>query len=218
MKEIDEKFFKGKLEKRKVEDCLNEGEKIIWRDKPNKVSYFFKETWGFLISLFFWYFFLSLMFVSILTNFKKNIIFVIVCIIFFIVPIAMLIFQIVKLNKKAKDTEYVITNKRVLIFKVKIGKIENSIDFKEFSSITTKQQGMNKIFKVGDIYIKGKKDRIVFFDLKNSEFVYQKLNLILEKKEKAENIYQNEIICAYCGASYKPGERCPNCGAKEGKE
>lgn len=218
MKEIDEKFFKGKLEKRKVEDCLNEGEKIIWRDKPNKVSYFFKETYGVLISLFFWYFFLSLIFASVLTNFKENIIFVIVCIIFFIVPIAMLIFQIVKLNKKAKDTEYVITNKRVLIFKVKIGKIESSIDFKEFSSVTTKQQGMNKIFKVGDVYIKGKKDRIVFFDLKNSEFVYQKLNLILEKKEKAENIYQNEIVCAYCGASYKSGERCPNCGAKEGKE
>lgn len=218
MKEIDEKFFKGKLEKRKVEDCLNEGEKIIWRDKPNKVSYFFKETYGFLISLFFWYFFLSLMFASVLTNLKKNIIFIIVCIIFFIVPIAVLIFQIVKLNKKAKDTQYVITNKRVLIFKVKSGKIESSIDFKEFSSVTTKQHGMNKIFKVGDVYIKGKKNRIVFFDLKNSEFVCQKLDLILEKKEKAENIYQNEIVCAYCGASYKTGERCPNCGAKEGKE
>lgn len=84
MKEIDENFFKGKLEKRKVEDYLNKGEKIIWQDKPNKVSYFFKETYGFLISLFFWYFFLSLMFVSVLTTFEKNIILMIACIVFFL--------------------------------------------------------------------------------------------------------------------------------------
>lgn len=128
----------------------------------------------------------------------------------------MLIFQIVNLNKKAKDTQYVITNKRILIFKVKSGKIESSIDFKDLSNISIKQQGMNKLFKVGDVYIKGKKDRIVFFDLKNSEFVYQKLSLILEKKEN--DLYKNKTVCKYCGASYEIGQRCPNCGAKEESE
>lgn len=116
--------------------------------------------------------------------------------------------------------EYIITNKRVLEIRGTVRYIYASIKLNEIEDAQLDKKFIDKILKVGDIYVSSKENKIVLFDVTDSEFVVAKLLQLVSSPEKSkrEEFYENSHECAHCGTYYDSNKsKCPSCGAPIGR-
>ena len=121
--------------------------------------------------------------------------------------------------------QYVITNKRIMEIRgtthLYIG---TEVLIADMTGTTLKKSFIDKMLKVGDIYITGKKQKnVVLFDIPNSEFIFNKVEKLcssaFDTNTKKSSFYDNNHECLHCGTYFDAGKnKCPSCGAPTDKQ
>lgn len=189
MKTINENYFKNSKTENKqltaIEDIVEKNEQILWRGKPKKSAYiwsaFFKMFPIALIWLLFDGFFIFMMFKT--GAFVDVPPFLPVVLIgffaFHLAPVWIWLGNILTANLQHKNIEYVFTNKRIIIKSGIIGIDFQNVYYSEIESVNLRVGLIDKILKVGDIYIKSKDGAKVLFDIADPYFITQKLQQIV---------------------------------------
>lgn len=186
MKHIDENYFRNdKKSFCTLEDVLNENERILWRGKPKKKAYvlnaFFKMfPFAFIWLLFDGAFIGAFLFVGSKGNIPP---FAIVMLVAFfaihLLPVWIWLVNIVTANKQHKNLEYAFTDKRIVIKSGVIGIDFKNIYYSDIQSVNLKVGIIDRILKVGDVYVKSASGADVLFDIDDPYFITQKLQTIV---------------------------------------
>ncbi len=171
---IDEKYFyDNSLQSNSVEDVLNDDEKVLWRGKPNAKSYVLAAMLKMLPIAIIWLIFDGAFIVGISIGMSHGQIplsllgFIIPFFLLHLMPVWMWIINTVKAFKEVKNIEYAITDRRVIIRSGVIGIDFKFVNYTEIDSVNIKVGFIDKIFKVGDIYINSSVNSAVLWDVSN---------------------------------------------------
>lgn len=199
MKKINEKYFINKdkdYSKQSIESVLLDDEKILWKDKPRLLSFvlsaIFKQLVFVIVFLGF-----DIVFLTLLFNFVPNIpmpvlIFIIVFFVLHLIPVWIWIYGIVSAFKRQKLEEYAFTDRRIIVKKGFIGSKIDSIYYTSLDSVNLKVGIIEKMCKVGDIYIVSEGKNIVLEDIKDPYFISQRLQAIA-MDIKSDIIFPNAL-------------------------
>lgn len=189
MKEIDETYFYNNpdpMKKNALEDVLLEDERILLKLKPNKKafmweSFFAKGLPMVLLWAGFDGLFLYLIFSGTLPIEEAMPFFIPMIIIFFalhLLPVWLFIAGAIKRVAGYKNIEYAFTNKRILIRTGLVGIDFKSIYYSEITGVNVRVGILDRLFRVGDIYITAKDQRAVIDDINNPYFYMSKIQEI----------------------------------------
>lgn len=196
---IDENYFKtdNPMKQNSVEDILSKDEKILQRLKPNKrvllLESIFKGLPVVLLWVAFDTFFIVMMIVT--GAFKENPGLIPAVIAFFalhLLPLWLYILNIIKTMAGAKNIEYVFTDKRIIIRSGVIGIDFKNIYYTDVQGINCKVGIFDRMFKVGDLYIKALNQSAVLMNIETPYFYLQKLQKIT-LDIKADIQYPNDL-------------------------
>lgn len=185
MKKIDEKYFinpKGDVNKTRIEDSLEEDEKILWQGKPLRKSFLLNSFIKLLPFAIIWLG-VDVFFIVMLCSFTSEIptpLIIFLCFFFLIhlLPVWIWIYNVISASKRQKIEEYAFTNKRILVKQGFIGSTIISVFYSSIDSVNLKVGVIEKICHVGDIYIVSKNQKIVLEDINDPLFITQKLQAI----------------------------------------
>ncbi|MCM1534217.1 MAG: PH domain-containing protein [Corallococcus sp.] len=171
---IDEKYFyENSMQKNNIDDVLNTDEKVLWRGKPNAKSYVLAAMLKMLPIAIIWLIFDGTFLFFIFTGMSRGQIplgflaFIIPFFLLHLTPVWIWIANTVKAFKEVKNLEYAITDRRIIIRSGMIGIDFKFIDYSEIDSVNVKVGLIDKIFKVGDIYINSSVNSGVLWDVAN---------------------------------------------------
>lgn len=224
--EIDEKYFqnndKDNVKDVKFEDRLKRNEKILWKSSPKKISYALSKTIGFMVFALIWLLFdIGFLIVLFSLDHVPNQVFygLIPFFILHLIPVWACIGGFIKNYKYLSNCVYYITNFRVVAKSGMKGQVNFDIPLSEIAGVQLKENLLDMMYGVGDIYINGKNSSAVLFDIHDSKFVYSRLEQIVndfknKNDENIESVYKKPQICEYCGSHYSSEtKKCPICGA-----
>lgn len=185
MKKIDENYFKvdDSMKKNTIEDILENGENVLWRERPNKKAHIWSKFFTALPMALLWLVFDVTFIVLFLTNADKETImdlglFFIVFFSMHLIPVWVWIGGTIRAFVEYKNIEYAFTEKRIIIRSGIIGIDFKNVYYTDIQSVNLKVGLTDKLFKVGDIYIKSDNESIVLFDIKNPYHITSKLQKI----------------------------------------
>ena len=196
---IDENYFKtdNPMKQNSVEDILSKDEKILQRLKPNKRVLLLESVFKGLPVVLLWVafdtFFIVMMIVT--GAFKENPGLIPAVIAFFtlhLLPLWLYILNIIKTMAGAKNIEYVFTDKRIIIRSGVIGIDFKNIYYTDVQGINCKVGIFDRMFKVGDLYIKALNQSAVLMNIETPYFYLQKLQKIT-LDIKADIQYPNDL-------------------------
>lgn len=171
---IDEKYFyDNALQKNNIDDVLNNDEKVLWRGKPNAKSYVLAAMLKMLPIAIIWIIFDGAFIVGISIGMTRGDIplgvlgFVIPFFLLHLTPVWVWIANTVKAVKEVKNLEYAVTDRRIIIRSGMIGIDFKFVNYTEIDSVNIKVGLIDKIFKVGDIYINSSVNSAVLWDVEN---------------------------------------------------
>ncbi|MBQ4268349.1 MAG: PH domain-containing protein [Clostridia bacterium] len=186
MKRIDEKFFQNdKKSFQTIEDVLNENERVLWRGKPKKKAYLLNAFFKMFPFAFIWLLFDGAFIGAFLFAGSKGHIpaFAIVMLIAFfaihLLPVWIWLANIITASKQHKNLEYAFTDKRIVIKSGVIGIDFKNIYYSDIQSVNLKVGIIDRILKVGDVYVKSASGADVLFDIDDPYFITQKLQTIV---------------------------------------
>lgn len=164
MSGLNENFFKIDESKdyREIDCILAEGEQVLWRGKPKKSAFI-------LVIIGMCVFFL-----------------------FHLLPVWIWISHVITANRQHKNLEYAFTDKRIVVKSGIVGIDFKNIYYADITSVNLKVGLIDRICKVGDIYIKGKESAAVLYDLENCYFIVNKLQeIVLDLK--TDTYFPNDL-------------------------
>lgn len=171
---IDEKYFcENAMQKNNIDDVVNSDEKILWRGKPNAKSYVLAAMLKMLPIAIIWIIFDGVFIVGISLGMAHGQIplgilgFVIPFFLLHLTPVWIWIANTVKAFKEVKNLEYAVTDKRIIIRSGLIGIDFKFVNYTEIDSVNIKVGLIDKLFKVGDIYINSSVNSAVLWDVEN---------------------------------------------------
>lgn len=191
MKKIDENFFKnntgGSGEIKTIDEIVGNDEQILWRGKPKKSAFILGNALSMfpivLIWLLFDGFFIGLLISQGGQIPKQMIIFMCIFFAFHLMPVWIWISKIVTANKRHKNLEYAFTNKRVIIKSGIVAIDFQNLYYSDIDSVNVKVGLVDKILKVGDIYVKTGSQSQVISDVENPYFLTKRLQeIVLDMK------------------------------------
>ena len=158
-----------------AKSILTEGEELLWQDKPSKGAYilnkiFEKKLTYIIMCIIVGIIGLISIFSSEMEMKERIIVLVVLAIIMF--PVWIRLSKIALASKEWKKTEYVVTNKRIV---VKTGIIKtryNSLFYSKIKNVDLSVGVIDRILRVGDISIMTEEDIEWFYDIKNAVKVY----------------------------------------------
>ncbi|MBQ7885211.1 MAG: PH domain-containing protein [Clostridia bacterium] len=187
MKKIDEKYFintnAGGYEK--IEDIIGADEQVLWRGKPKKSAYMLSTILKMMPVALLWLAFDSFFIISMFASDALTeaplgvVIFLIAFFAIHLAPVWIWVGNIVTSTRQYKNLEYVFTNKRIIIKSGIIGIDFQNIYYPDIISINLKVGLIDKMLKVGDVYINSASGAKVLFDINDPYFVTQKLQEIV---------------------------------------
>ena len=170
--QIDERYFyDNAMQKNTIDDVLDGNEKVLWRGAPNSKSYIGASVLKMLPIALIWLIFDSTFIVFISIGMSQGQIplavlgFVIPFFILHLTPVWIWLANTIKAIKEVRNLEYAITDKRVIIRSGVIGIDFKFILYTEIDSVNVKVGLIDKIFKVGDIYINASVNSGVLWDV-----------------------------------------------------
>ncbi len=187
MKRIDENYFKindeESMKKNSIEDVLAEGEQILWREKPNKKAYVWSHILPLMPIALIWLIFDAFFIVMMVSSGAMDeggqfVIFIILFFILHLAPVWLWLINIIRGFKGHKNVEYAFTDKRIIIKSGIIGIDFKNIYYSDVDSVNVKVGMIDRILKVGDIYIKSDGKASVIYDIKNPYEITSKLQKI----------------------------------------
>lgn len=186
MAKLDENYFKidpSGRDLKNIEDVIGSDEQILWSGKPKKRAYlinaFTKMLPIALIWLLFDGAFIGLMIGTmdeIPTSVKT---FMTVFFLFHLMPVWIWLSNVLTANRQHENLEYAFTNKRIIIKSGIIGIDFKNIYYSEIDSVNLRVGLVDRIEKVGDIYIKSIGGANVLYDLENPYTLAEKLQKIV---------------------------------------
>ena len=189
MKKINENYFKNSKNTNssatEIKDILNKDEQILWQGKPKKNAYILGSIFTmFPIGIVWLLFDGGFIATMIATGALKQmpigmLIGIIAFFAFHLLPVWIWLGHIITANRNYKNLEYAFTNKRIIIKSGIIGIDFKNIYYSEIESVNLKVGLFDKLFKVGDIYIKSNNQSQVLFDIEDPYFITQKLQEIV---------------------------------------
>ncbi len=193
MSKLNENYFKVSEDDnkyREIESILSEGERVLWRGKPKKSAF----VWGRVLSMLpvalLWLLFDGA-FIAVLCLFGGElptpvIIGIAVFFLFHLLPVWIWISHVVTANRQHKNLEYAFTDKRIIIKSGIIGIDFKNIYYADVGSVNVKVGLIDRLCKVGDIYIKSREGASVLYDIENCYFITNKLQeIVLDLKMDA---------------------------------
>lgn len=186
MAKLDENYFKidpSGRDLKNIEDVIGSDEQILWSGKPKKraflINAFTKMLPIALIWLLFDGAFIGLMIGTmdeIPTSVKT---FMVVFFLFHLMPVWIWLSNVLTANRQHENLEYAFTNKRIIIKSGIIGIDFKNIYYSEIDSVNLRVGLVDRIEKVGDIYIKSIGGANVLYDLENPYTLAEKLQKIV---------------------------------------
>lgn len=199
MKKISEDYFIKKNDvdyNPTIESTLSQDEKILWHAKPKKSS--------FVLNAFFKFFFVALIWlvidvtaITLICIYAKNlpwfaILFLVIFFLIHLIPFWIWIANIVTVSRRQKLEEYAFTDRRIIIKKGFIGANMQSILYSSITSVNIRIGIVERMCKVGDIYIVAGKDKYIIEDISDPYFIYEKLQKIANDI-KSDILYPNSL-------------------------
>ena len=174
MANIDQDYFQldENIKQNKIEDILTEGETVLVRLQPHRKTYVLESIFkGLPLALVWLGFDAFFIFMIITQNVAANIggWFIPFMILFFgihLIPVWLFIYNLIKNLAGYKNLEYVFTDKRIIIRSGVIGVDFKFIYYEEIQSVLVKVGIFDRLFKVGDLYIKTESQTGVIEDIK----------------------------------------------------
>ena len=158
--QIDERYFyENSMQKNNIDDVVDSNERVLWRGHPNAKSYVLAAMVKMLPIALVWMIFDGAFIVFISIGMKSGDIplavlgFVIPFFLLHLTPVWVWIGRTVKAAREVRNLEYAITDKRIIIRSGMIGIDFKFINYAEIDSVNVKVGFIDKIFRVGDIYI-----------------------------------------------------------------
>lgn len=196
---IDENYFKidNPMKQNKVEDILSEDEQILQRLSPNRKVFILEAIFKGLPVALLWGAF-DAFFIIMMINahaFDDNLPLLIGVIAFFafhLLPLWMYIVSVVRNIAGFKNIEYVFTNQRIIVKSGLIGIDFKNIYYTAIEGINCKVGIFDRMFKVGDLYIKAHDQSVVLMDITTPYFYLEKLQKITVDI-KADIQYPNDL-------------------------
>lgn len=185
MAKYNEKNFyvDEQMRNNKIEDFLNEDEQILWRAKPKKSAFIWSKILNMLPFALIWLAFDGA-FIGLMVSFDLFssmpvglIIFLVVFFLFHLTPFWIWLSNVITATAQHKNIEYAFTDKRIIIRTGIIVDIQN-IFYMDIQSVNLKVGLIDRMLKVGDIYITTKLNTIVLWDLENPYMIVNKLQKI----------------------------------------
>ena len=170
--QIDERYFMDNaLQKNSIEDVVNSDEKVLWRGKPNANSYILANMFKMLPIALIWLIFDGTFIYFLAQGMASGS--VPLSILWFIVPFFLLhltpvwlwLGKTIKAAREVRNMEYAITDKRIIIRSGMIGIDFKFINYTEIDSVNVKVGLIDRIFRVGDIYINSSVNSGVLWDV-----------------------------------------------------
>lgn len=197
MKKIDENYFIKDNDvnyEQTIDASLYPGEKILWRAKPNKKCYYANSWFKYIFIGAIWLIFDGAFIVVTLVNIKNipsfAIFGLVIFFVFHLLPVWLCISSVITARRRWKLEEYAFTDTRILIHRGIIGTNIISIGYDSITSVNIKIGFMERMYKVGDIYIVSNGQTNVFQDIEDPYFIYGRLQKIANDI-KTDIIYPN---------------------------
>ena len=196
---IDENYFKtnNPMKQNKIEDILSEDEIILQRLLPNRkvllLEALFKGLPFVLLWVAFDAFFIFMMIANNVLEQQPFMLWVMIGFFaFHLMPLWLYILNIIRTMAGAKNIEYVFTNRRIIIRSGVIGIDFKNIYYSDVEGINCKVGIFDRMFKVGDLYIKAHDQSAVLMNIEQPYFFLKKLQRItLDIKTDIE--YPNDL-------------------------
>ena len=199
MKKVDDKYFikpEKDYSEQTIESVLAEDEKILWKDKPRRLSFVLSAILKMapiaIVWLGFDIFFICVMVSSMGAIPSGLIAFIVIFFAFHLIPVWMWIYSILSASRRQKLEEYAFTNLRIIIKRGFIGSEIKSIYYSSLNSVNLKVGIIEKLCKVGDIYLVANNEKIILEDVKDPYFISKKLQKIA-LDIKTDIIYPNDL-------------------------
>ena len=172
--QIDERYFyENAMQKNSIDDVVDSNEKVLWRGKPNAKSYVLAAMVKMMPIALIWLVFDSTFIVVIAKGMKDGNIplailgFIVPFFLLHLTPVWMWIGKTVKAAREVRNLEYAITNKRIIIRSGVVGIDFKFINYTEIDSVNVKVGIIDRIFRVGDIYINSSVNAGVLWDIED---------------------------------------------------
>ena len=196
---IDENYFKtnNPMKQNKIEDILSEDEIILQRLLPNRKVFLLEALFKGLPFVLLWVafdaFFIFMMIANNVLEQQPFMLWVMIGIFaFHLMPLWLYILNIIRTMAGAKNIEYVFTNRRIIIRSGVIGIDFKNIYYSDVEGINCKVGIFDRMFKVGDLYIKAHDQSAVLMNIEQPYFFLEKLQRItLDIKTDIE--YPNDL-------------------------
>jgi len=182
---IEKNFYNNYNSGNSLERMLAVGETILWKGKPKKNAFVINSILPMMPVAIIWLAFDS---IFVLASFAQGIplgvrIGMWAFLALHLFPFWAWVASIITANKRYKNIEYAITDRRILIKSGFVGIDYQSINYKDINGVHINVGLMDKLLKVGDIYIdtpnKFKKTPNAILDIEDCYDVYTKLQKII---------------------------------------
>ena len=199
MAKFNEKNFGPPPEKAyDIKKLVSESEQILWQGHPNRKAFILSKILQKMPIALIWLT-IDLTFILLMasTGAFENmpvglLIFIIIFFALHLIPVWAWIGNIVTASIEHKNTEYVFTNTRIIIKSGVIGIDVKNIYYADINSVNLKVGLIDKLCKVGDIYISGASKAQVLWDIDNPYEITTKLQKIVNDI-KTDTYYPNEL-------------------------
>ena len=172
--QIDEKYFMSNdIQRNDIDDVLMSDEKVLWRGKPNAKSYVWAAVVKMMPIALIWLVFDGTFIFFITRGMSQGGIplamlgFIVPFFLIHLAPVWIWLFRIIKAKREVKNLEYAITDKRIIIRSGVVGIDFKFLNYTEIDSVNIKVGIIDRMFKVGDIYINASVNSAVLWDIDN---------------------------------------------------
>lgn len=223
--QLNEKYFQpkdGSGDIQTIEQSLMPDEKIIWQGKPQKKAFILNNVFKMLPIALVWIVFDVFFIVMLATTADDFLTYMIapICIFFVLhlAPVWIWIYKSVTASRRHKNTDYAFTDRRIIIRKGTIAVDFKSIEYKDVVAVNLRYGVIDRLAKVGDIYITATGKASVLEDLENPSQVAEILQSTISSKKSnvsfTDNAKVTYVKCKYCGCKNNSTEKvCSSCGA-----
>ena len=198
MSGLNENYFKvdENRDYRTIENILAEDEQILWRGKPKRSAFILNRILTMFPFALLWLAFDTgfIVMLCLMGGQMPTAAVIGLCVFFafHLLPVWIWISHVVTANRQHKNLEYAFTNKRIIIRSGIIGIDFKNIFYADISSVNLKVGLVDRLCKVGDIYIKSHDGAAVLYDLENCYFIVNKLQGITVDL-KMDAVFPNDL-------------------------
>lgn len=172
-----------------IENLLVPGESVIWKGKPKKSAFIINKIITMLPIAVFWVLIDAVFISAFSTMLEQMKLFLIVFFAIHLMPVWIWLSNVLTANKKWKNTEYAVTDKRIIVKTGVIGMGYNSLYYTDIKNVTLNVGAIDKMLGVGDIHFHTNPFSMVtsgksaagtaFLDIQDAYEIYPKIQKIV---------------------------------------